>query len=66
MRTTTVQTKHPIHRYVRWLGLILFLLVEACTNAPASSHGMPTATGSAQAATITAYHGHTSTVFAVA
>ncbi len=66
MRTTAVQTDHAIRRYVRWLGLGLFLLVAACTNAPDVSPGMPTATGSAQVATITAYHGHTSTVFAVA
>jgi WD40 repeat protein len=61
-----MQTKHVLCLYFRWLGLGLLLLVVACTNAPASSHGSPTATGSALPATITTYHRHTSTVFAVA
>ncbi len=65
-RSTAMQTTSPAWRHVRWLSLCLFLLVAACTPAPAPSSVTPTATGPALPATITAYHGHTSTVFAVA
>src|SRR6266566_131167 len=53
-------------RRVRWFSVCLFLLVAACTPIPAPSSVTPTATRSAPQASITAYHGHTSTVFAVA
>jgi WD40 repeat protein len=53
-------------RHASWLGLCLLLLVAACAPAPAVSSVTPTASGSIQRATIAAYHGHTSTVFAVA
>src|SRR5258708_3388337 len=52
--------------HVRWLSLCLLMLVAACAPAPSPSSFAPTATRSAQAATVTAYHGHTSMVFAVA
>ena len=51
---------------VCWVGLGILLLLAACTNAPASSAVTPTAGGPTQRAAITAYHGHTSMVFAVA
>jgi eukaryotic-like serine/threonine-protein kinase len=66
MRETPLRTNHALCRYLRWLSLGLFLLVASCTNAPDVSPGTPTASGSAQSAPITTYHGHTSTVFAVA
>ncbi len=44
----------------------LFLLVAACSTNPAPSSVTPVATGSAPPMPITAYHGHASTVFAVA
>jgi WD40 repeat protein len=50
-------------RYAHWLGLCL--LVAACAPAPAVSSVTPTASSPMQRATITAYHGHTSTVFTV-
>ena len=53
-------------RHASWLGLCLLLLVAACAPAPAVSSVTPTASGPMQRAAITAYHGHTSTVFAVA
>jgi WD40 repeat protein len=53
-------------RHVRWLGLCLCVLVAACSNALTPSSVTPTTSEPTQAATITAYHGHTSTVFAVA
>ncbi len=51
-------------RRFSWAGL--FLLVAACSTWPSPPSAMPTASVPAQAATITAYHGHTSTIFAVA
>lgn len=51
---------------VRWGVLCLLLLLTACTSAPASSAVTPTAGGPVQRAAITAYHGQTSMVFAVA
>ncbi len=64
---TSIPTPPPTPRLARsMLSLCLFLLVAACAPAPSPSSVTPTATGSTQAATITAYHGHTSTVFAVA
>src|SRR5213082_866001 len=53
-------------RCVRWFIVCLFLLVAACAPAPAPSAITPTASRSVLPTTITAYHGHTSTVFAVA
>jgi len=44
----------------------MLLLLAACTSAPASSVVTPRASGPPQRAAITAYHGHTSLVFAVA
>ncbi len=37
MRGTSMHTKHALCRDMRWLSLGLFLLVAACTNAPAHS-----------------------------
>jgi len=48
------------------VGLCLSLLVAAWSNTAAPPSFTPAASGPAQAATITAYHGHTSTIFAVA
>lgn len=54
-------------RRFHWVGLCLSLLmVAACSTTPAPSSLTPTASVPVQAATISAYHGHTSTVFAVA
>jgi WD40 repeat protein len=53
-------------RRVRWFSVCLFLLLAACAPVSAPSSVTPTASGPLQRATITAYHGHTSTVFAVA
>jgi WD40 repeat protein len=64
MRKTSLPTYQARCRSMR--SLCLVVLVAACTTAPASSHGLPTASGSAQVATISAYRGHTGTVFAVA
>ena len=66
MRRTVMKMTSAPWRRVRWLGLCLFLLVAACSNAPTPSSVTPTASGPVQTATITSYHGHTSTVFAVA
>jgi hypothetical protein len=63
------ERQHPpsvLWRRVRLFGVCLFLLVAACAPAPAVSSVTPTASGPLQRAAITAYHGHTSTVFAVA
>lgn len=51
-------------RGMHWLGLVM--LVTACSNTPALPSGSPMTTGPAPSATISAYPGHTSTVFAVA
>ncbi|MHB8595678.1 MAG: WD40 repeat domain-containing protein [Ktedonobacteraceae bacterium] len=59
-----MQTIHVLCRTFRWLSLGLFLLVTACSTAPSPSSVTPTATR--PAAAVSAYHGHTSTVFAVA
>jgi hypothetical protein len=53
-------------RRFHWVGLCLSLLVAACSNTPAPPSVTPAASGPAQVATISAYHGHTSTIFAVA
>ena len=66
MRGTAMQKTATAWRRVPWMGLCLFLFVAACTPAPAPSAVTPTASGPTQLAAITAYHGHTSTVFAVA
>lgn len=65
-RSAQMQLPAAGWRHVRWLRLCLFLLVAACTPAPALSSVSPTASSPAQGASITAYHGHTSLVFAVA
>ncbi len=66
MRGTEMQIPYVAWRHVHWLGLCLFLLVTAGAPAPSPSSVTLTASGPAQRAAITAYHGHTSTVFAVA
>jgi hypothetical protein len=65
-RSTAMQAPSAAWRRIRWMGLCLFLLATACTSALAPPSVTPTASGPVQTATITAYHGHTSTVFAVA
>jgi WD40 repeat protein len=52
-------------RHFHWVGLCLSLLVAACSNTPAPPSVTPTSSRLVQDATITAYHGHTSTIFAV-
>src|SRR3954468_13283406 len=64
--STPMQISSAALWHVRWLSLCLLMLVAACAPAPSPSSFTPTATRSAQAAAITAYHGHTSMVFAVA
>jgi WD40 repeat protein len=66
MRRSAMEMMSASWRHVRWLGLCLCVLVAACSNAPTPSSVTPTTSEPTQAATITAYHGHTSTVFAVA
>src|SRR6266700_3260534 len=66
MRGTAMQIPSAPSLHVRWLDLCLFPLVAACAPAPSPSSVTPTASGPAQRAAITAYHGLTSTVFAVA
>ncbi len=65
MRGTAMQIPSAPSLHVRWLDLCLFPLVAACAPAPSPSSVTPTASGPAQRAAITAYHGHTSTVFTV-
>ena len=48
------------------ISLFLSLLVVACSASPAPSSVTPVTTGPTSPMPITAYHGHTSTVFAVA
>ena len=66
MRKTSLPMRQADSRSLRLLCLGLFLLVAACITAPVPSHGSPMATRPAKPATMTAYHGQTSTVFAVA
>src|SRR5258706_12124025 len=66
MRRTVMEMLSASWRHVRWLGLCLCVLVTACSSAPALPAPTPTASEPTQEAAITAYHGHTSTVFAVA
>src|SRR6266567_2819807 len=66
MRRTVMEMMSASWRRVDWLGLCLCVLVTACSTAPALSAPTPTASEPTQVAAITAYHGHTSTVFAVA
>src|SRR5258706_53868 len=66
MRRTVMEMMSASWRHVRWLGLCLCVLVTACSSAPALPAPTPTASEPTQEAAITAYHGHTSTVFAVA
>jgi WD40 repeat protein len=66
MRRSAMKMTSAPWRRVRCVSLCLFLLVAACTPAPAPSAITSAASGPPQAETITAYHGHTSTVFAVA
>src|SRR6266567_1965492 len=66
MRRTVMEMMSASWRRVGWLGLCLCVLVTACSTAPALSAPTPTASEPTQVAAITAYHGHTSTVFALA
>jgi WD40 repeat protein len=66
MRSTAIQGTAAPWRHARRLGLCLLLLVAACAPVPAFSSVTPTASGPMQAATITAYYGHTSMVVAIA
>src|SRR5579871_2170156 len=63
-RGRAIQTLAAWHRF-HWVGLCLSLLIAACSTSPAPPSLTPVATGSAPPP-ITAYRGHTSTVFAVA
>ena len=65
-RSTAMQAPAAAWRHFHWVGLCLSLLVAACSNTPAPPSVTPASSRLVQAATITAYHGHTSTVFAVA
>jgi WD40 repeat protein len=64
--STPMQVSSAAWWHIRWLSLCLLMLVAACAPAPSPSSVTPTATGLAQAATITAYHGHTGTVYTLA
>lgn len=67
-RQTVIRAMHAIPalgRSLRWVSLGLLLLATACSTAPVATSVTPTTPGPRPAA-ITAYHGHTSTVFAVA
>jgi len=64
-RSTAMQTPAAWRRF-HWVGLCLSLLVVACSSAPAPPSLTPIASVPVQVATITTYHGHTSTIFAVA
>src|SRR6266567_8972805 len=67
MSTTVRQMSDAAWRHVCWLGAAcLCLLVVACAITPLRSPLTSTASRPTQAAPITAYHGHTSTVYAVA
>src|SRR5713101_5988701 len=64
-RSTAMQAP-AAWRHFHWVGLCLSLLVAACSNMPAPPSVTPASSRLVQDATITAYHGHTSTIFAVA
>src|SRR6266702_6554597 len=67
MSRTAMQTSDGAWRHVCWMGAYLCLLAAACsTPAPARSPVTSTASRPTQAVPITAYHGHTSTVYTVA
>ncbi len=66
MRRTAMRTSDVARWPVRWLSLCFFLFVAACAPAPVPSAITPTASGPTQLTAIAGYHGHTSTVFAVA
>src|SRR6266700_1277274 len=67
MSRTARQTSDATWRHVCWMGAYLCLLVAACsTPAPLRSQVTGLPSRPTQAAPITAYHGHTSTVYAVA
>ncbi len=66
MRRTVMEMMTASWSRVGWLGLCLCVLVTACSNAPALPALTPTASEPAQVAAITAYHGHTSTVYTLA
>ena len=56
----------PARHCFYWVSLVLVMMVAACSNTPAPSSGTPGASEPAPAATISTYHGQTSTVFALA
>jgi eukaryotic-like serine/threonine-protein kinase len=60
------QQHPPAWRRFYWVSLCLSLLVVACSNNAAPPSVTPVATGSTPPTAISSYHGHTSTVFAVA
>jgi hypothetical protein len=66
MRKASLPTHQARCRAMHSLCLGLVLLVAACSNTPAPPSVTPAASEPAPAAMISAYHGHTSTVFAVA
>ena len=60
------QHRPSVHwRHVCWISVFLLLLVAACAPAPAVYTMTPTVSSPIQGASITTYHGHTSTVFTV-
>jgi hypothetical protein len=64
MRKTSLPTHQARCRSMH--SLYLVLLVAACSNMPAPPSVTAAASEPAPAATISTYHGYTSTVFAVA
>lgn len=63
-RSTARHLPAAAWRRFYWVGLCL--LLAACSNASATPSVTPAASEPAQPATITAYHGQTSTIFTVA
>ncbi len=66
MKRIVMQARDVARRHVCWMGACLCVLIAACTSASAHSLVPSTANKPTQAVPITAYHGHTSTVYAVA
>src|SRR5260370_20996921 len=66
MRQTARHPREAAWRHFCWVGACLCLLVTFCATAPARSPATPLASGQAQGTPLTAYHGHTSTVYTVA
>src|SRR5258708_35629726 len=66
MRQTARHTREVAWRPFGWVSACLCLLLPFCTTAPVRSPATPLASGQAQGTPLTAYHGHTSTVYTVA